>query len=555
MPATKLPYLPDPVLVMVLQRVPLQECLRSAALVQQRWRHAATAASSSIKVHGDEDGQHAPKWRSVQQWLARHGQHVTSLDLSHSTPYTNECVLITLQPLPCPKLQVLKLQGMCWTLTADGAGQPASALSACTGLTQLCVKSSFMLPLTHGLSALSALQQLRHLSLVSLGYSRPRGAAEVPTNMLPVLQQLTYLELSDVEMSDAILEQISCLPRLQHLCLMPPGNSWRYYNGKHIPSCAGVELLGQLSQLTALQLGSLGFEIGPRTTPGLSQLTGLSRLQLSGHFEPALFLGATQLRHLELPLHSRWHDAAAEEALLGWISGQKHLRQLQLVDLRGKAAIPGALRGPLTASSVLECLHLTYFRMPWTAWHLVFPEGRQLPQLRTLYLRGCGPREEYPSLFSQDDLERIVQCCPGLRRLDLLSCLQPGTPLAALGQLQHLDTLVLNKVLDCSAVDVAKLASLTSLVILESKAMSRHGVAELFALTRLQRLVLVMGMAQKRRVYTNKVGHSQIGWDGTDLLQQETAASQGSVLRSTARSMLQPGWPATALDQGSVRHS
>lgn len=448
--------------------------------------------------------------------------------------YKDDQVEIMHQPLPCPQLQELKLVGMQWgrstaselrephciateedILAAEAAGQEEPALSACTGLTQLRVKYSILMP--HSVAAISALQQLRHLSLQNLQGHLVAYMYVLPC-VLAGLQHLTYLELCSVTMGDGTLEQISRLPRLQHLRLEPVDGFVRTNGGcrRVATTAAGVQLLGQLSQLTALELGRLRFDIGPSTTPGLSQLTGLQRLQLQvgHHFGPGVFAGATQLQHLELLVESEAPDAGTEEAVVEWIPQLQHLRHLQLTgwDLQ---EVSGAMCAPLTSSSVLGCLHLSRIMMRWSAWELVFPKGRHLSELCTPVLQSCeldtsGAGRISNMMFRHDHLERIVQCCPGLRRLGLSGSLRPGNPLAALGQLQHLEALALG-MRDCNTVEVGQLTTLTSLWLDEYKGRNHPVVAGLFALKGLHELVLVMNSPsylrseEKRWAYTNQV--------------------------------------------------
>lgn len=76
------------VLASVLSSLPIRERL-GCSLVAGRWRKAAAAATTTITLRSESSDKHA----KLHSWLARHGQHITRLDLSHKAP----CVISSLQ--------------------------------------------------------------------------------------------------------------------------------------------------------------------------------------------------------------------------------------------------------------------------------------------------------------------------------------------------------------------------------------------------------------------------------------------------------------------------
>lgn len=152
---------------------------------------------------------------SAELYLARHGQHVTGLELHflmRDGPVTQ---------LPCANLQRLELYD-CTVQLGPSSEQPG-ILQVCTNRTQLVLSSCSVSVHEVSFSALAVLPKLRHLHLQ--GCSEPLGLLEktpsMSSSLLLHLPQLTYFSVCAVvgRHIQECLQQLSSLSCLQTLSI------------------------------------------------------------------------------------------------------------------------------------------------------------------------------------------------------------------------------------------------------------------------------------------------------------------------------------------------
>jgi len=348
--------------------------------------------------------------------MTLHGQHLTSLQLSAVSAVAE----VILTQLPCPNLRELDLVFMDVQLAASST-QPG-VLHSCTRLTKLEFVECRFINSRNSLAALSALVGLQHLQ-VEYDMDNEEDDQQLPGTVLEHLTHLTYLFLHDIDARMLIrdsLEHLSCLTNLQELQIF----------------CDGV-LHPEV-------------RLSPSTTPGLSRLTALQQVTLQGvRLDPTILQDCTQLQRLRLQYLAviSAGGVAALHSLLGCL---QQLQSLQLASLEydqpvaAAAAAAAAAYTSLTASSLLQKLHLTVEELPAGVWPHVFPPDRQLPALRELDMRWGGFIEDETgpppaATPGTDDLSSIIRCCPGLCRLDI--SVQPETQLSALAKASCLTSL------------------------------------------------------------------------------------------------------------------
>src|SRR5689334_17771970 len=111
--------LPDEVLKLVLQHVPLKDRLSSCCFVSKRLHAAAVAATQQLSF---DRRVYGPKTQPTQakrawQWLSHYGQHVTQLAMNRFEQ--------PLLHLPCPNRSELSLGHACSVQLGPTAnGQP-----------------------------------------------------------------------------------------------------------------------------------------------------------------------------------------------------------------------------------------------------------------------------------------------------------------------------------------------------------------------------------------------------------------------------------------------
>jgi hypothetical protein len=121
--------------------------------------------------------------------------------------------------------------------------------------------------------------------------------------------------------------------------------------------------------------------------------------------------------------------------------------------------IPPAAYSALTASSKLQYLTLRGCALPADPWQYLFPNGRQLPHLRSLdmpFVRAmrvetlppppwdpAGPQQTHLTLkrASAPGSSRLASCCPSLQHLDITGLESSVTKLRLLSQLPNVTRL------------------------------------------------------------------------------------------------------------------
>ena len=212
--------LPDPCLLTVLQFCAAddQRSLFSAARTHSRLHQAAATALDNLTAVLPQQ----QKAKSVLRYLGTHAKHISNINLKGTEDYS-----VRLRELPSG-LQLKSLQLEWFHLQLHPATahprysmlglqlRPAKFFQGVLGdhsqlaaLKQLrlkdcdilldCENSEAVLFGPGGLAALSVLTGLEHLSISRIFYREGTKAA-FPTGMLPRLQRLTYLELSDVDL-------------------------------------------------------------------------------------------------------------------------------------------------------------------------------------------------------------------------------------------------------------------------------------------------------------------------------------------------------------------
>jgi len=401
----------------ILEYVPLAHRLGSCSIVNRILYRAAAAATCAVAAC-DVTRQRLP---GLCQWMTHHGQHLTSLQFQIDG---------TLTQLPCPNLRELDLAYM--QVQLDASSSQPGVLHSCTRLTKLCFCKCHYIDSRSSLAALTALVGLQHLQLADTLHAA--DDIWMPSAVLQHLPHLTYLLLDNgnTQVVDGkCLEHISCLTSLQEL---------------HI---AGARLGYQ----------AVSPSLSPSTTPGLNRLTALQRVNLRGvRLDPLILQDCTQLQGLELKLVCiiSGGGAAALHILLGRL---QQLQSLQLYDLEYDWPVEAAAYTNLTASSLLQELHLHIDDMPAGVWPHVFRPSQHLPALRELTANRYGWDAAGPppaAAPGTDDLSCVTACCPGLCSISIT--VQPDIELA----------------------DLAKASSLTSLSV---SGLSEWGVESLRALS------------------------------------------------------------------------
>jgi hypothetical protein len=299
---------------------------------------------------------------------------------------------------------------------------------------------------------------------------------------LKFLTNLTHLELRTVSLTtgrvqleveggkygyDNAVQHLSCLVKLQTLIMHTGSVSANL--------AAGLEGLRSMTGLTRLELAaSKPYKFSEKeldemdpgrhyqhdveqanpplhtngygSTPWLPALTALQSLHLK-HFivEPSKLHEVTQLTSLHLV------DAVfSPTQLLALLGKLTQLQQLHVsrpeemdsisvkltgTELHGAAdrawPPPSVEYAGLTASSQLQDLSLTNCQLPPGIWQHVFPAGRQLPQLQSLYAccalspnaggSGSGVvdagQRAAPLRLAGSDLACIMSACPSLHGL------------------------------------------------------------------------------------------------------------------------------------------
>jgi len=481
-----LDHLPSALLQQIMGFLDLPSLLAASA-VSTRLHKCILSSLRSIRLYRPTTAACS----FLSAYLAKHGQHVTSLQLlcsrymeGHSA-LSRDVIAGDLQELPAmPSLQNLELQHLA---VGDGVFQ---AFAACTRLTQLCINKC-RLAGKAGITAsdLAGLPHLQHLQLTGCEFHPEFGT------VLSVLVKLTHLTLG----RQPYRKEMSLGPVFQHITCATDLRELR------LPSTVDQHTApSSFWSLTALQqLSSLQVDAGVRVNAGIP--SSLQRLDMCvREVDPALLASELQLKHLELRFADRCFPssaaaARASEALLAKLADQTQLTFLKLTApfTAGSAAAYAAL----TISSQLQHLELvnSEYGKPWRdILPHIFPVSRSLPELR--YAALLQPRGQYAMAHASADggarpasdqelLAGIVSCCPSLQHLDIAEAMLRQGPLRPLLHVPHLTALRVSSISDRDAARVvAQLSKLQRLEISRGYGDGRITAAGLQHLTALQHL-------------------------------------------------------------------
>jgi hypothetical protein len=414
--------LPDEILKLVMQFVPLKERLTTCCLVNSKLHAAAVAATQELQLcygtwtsAGDSKvaEQH---YDHFFEWLLLHGRYLTCL---HLTSFWRDWQ--PLQQLPCPNLLELEVCD-CGELQLLTAGDRIGVSQCCTKLTSLVLVGADSIsdfPSGAVLDCLSSLVHLQHLHLLTSGegnddhYIGGLGSAT-----LPRLTLLTYLDVM----------------------------------------CLSVENLLQLGLLVNLQdlhlFTNSAVAVGPGSVPGLSFPSSLTKLDLSLTWQDGLHakveagilsLLPTGLQHMDItcPVDGPVDGPGS------FLSGMARLQHLTELSLETKDGLNWPPLGPafsaLTASSKLCSLMIVEPKLPRGVWSYVFSATHKLPHLTSLcvnynmggiYWSDWG-NPVLPSAWGAADVLGLVSSSPSLFAIDHMS-LQHGAHVSELHKLTSL---------------------------------------------------------------------------------------------------------------------
>jgi hypothetical protein len=452
--------LPDGILKLVMQHVPLKDRLGSCCLVSKQLHAAAVAATDAMTftTTNYRNGYELPRQpaESAMVWLCHYGQQLTSLELA--------LLPQPIQQLPCPNLQELTLSACQVQLGAAADGQPG-VLQGCTKLKQLSL-SCDILDTPESRAVLESCSAVVDCGLSSLVHLQHLELA--PKRQFSVLKWYEY----DFE-----------LPCLQHLTYL------KYH-------CEFVDSLLQISHLTNLQelhvWAPRDTLVGPKLIPGLMFPASLQKLVLLSPLEAGLLsLVPTGLKFLRVERVIEG-PSSGSGSFLSYMARLQALTRLELPYGEFYGPPAGPAYSALTASSSLVSLHLADTVFPTEVWSHVFPAGCILPHLTLLMLDESSAAEDRTfATWSAVELSRLVSCCPGLCTVDRLS-MQPGVHVSELFKLTALTNLSVSYGLTSSerfGESVRGLAAVTQLRRLKLVHVSQKiNVASLLPLTRLTAL-------------------------------------------------------------------
>jgi hypothetical protein len=408
--------LPDSCLVAVLRCCAVDpRSICSAARAHSRLHQAAVIALNSITAEVDQQQLDS----LVDVYLATHGSHIHSISLKGAN--VGDDIIRHQLPDSLTQLSSLQLYGVDPRMQPGGGHPGVLGAAVPLPLKQLQLKQCIVLDQEEGLiAALARLPGLEHLSIVHAVDSDGDTMCVPLGEVLPGLQQLTYLEIENMWFAAA--SELFAADEAEEA-------------GVSVPDPIGVQMqhLSVLTRLADLRLLDLSSSF---TASMLSGVQSLTRLQLAAgsypdvYFEPAALAGKTVLQHLELKFKAML-DGAQGAQMLAQLQLQQELTCLKLHDSsKPLFAPPVAAFAALTASSTLRHLDVSRCSLPEGVWQHVFPTGRQLPHLRVLGISAAVPEGT-----------RLVSCCPGLESLTILGLERSRELLAPLQGLSSIHTL------------------------------------------------------------------------------------------------------------------
>lgn len=476
-PSSAAAALPEVLLAQILQHVELPSRLTICAGVSKAWASAAALATVHLEHMLTE-----PAIPVFERWLEQHAGQLLSMQLSSRF---NDRPLQLLVHKLC-KLQQLQLRflhvrlpgegdggtqppaatpGVSSNRDDDSAGAGSSSAAAVPSLPRLqhLQLSSVQLFSVNSLMQLTQSPQLSSVEVSDLRLVQPEWlAAYGDSNSAAAVQQLAEamprflqqlppqlqrLELTGMPISDAAVQQLGAMQRLQQVALT------------HVPQLPVCDLAQLPSSITQLQLRDSRhnppFSGSPSLPAQLPNLAGLLQLSLRDcAVLPAVLGSLTRLQKLHLDRCTPMQLAATPiggmfpmlsmEALLGALGKLTGLQELALhVDRLSFDGFSASLPrfSALTASSHLTRLTISpddVSPLPRGAVQSMFPAGRQLPSLRHLDISPRIGYEEWDPAgwcLSSADILRIVSCCPGLESLDVTNSVEPGADLSHFLQL------------------------------------------------------------------------------------------------------------------------
>jgi hypothetical protein len=397
--------LPDEVLTLVMQHVPVWHRLNNCSLVCSRLHAAAAVATDCLQFDFTEDNESCRiNETTTEHWLSKYGQHLTSLSVRGMRRARRD--------LPCSNLQELQLTDCTVQLAAEADGYPG-VIQGCTKLTRLYLCSEIIgAPegaVVDGLSSLVHLQYLWvHPSMLSADGAVRYMCGGLPDGTLICLQHLTSLSVRGFSVEN--LMHLGCLTSLQRLELDTVDDT----------------------------------VIGPSTFPGLALPASLKALLLYTPVDAeilSLVPAALQELWVVRPVHG---PAEGPKSFLSCMARLQHLTKLVVLQRGGLAwPPPGPAYSALTASSSLVHLEICNQDLPHGVWPFMFPAARKLPHLTRLVLRELA-RVDVPDFSSPSwgsaDLRNLVSCCPSLCEIEPLF-LQHGLHALELQKLTSLASL------------------------------------------------------------------------------------------------------------------
>jgi hypothetical protein len=515
---TQLLQLPDTDLLRVLQRLATNgdvnhRSLFSAARAHSRLHAAAAAALSALQVEVDSQQQAD----GVLCYLARHGQHVTSVSVPRRRrdpvdirQLSRQCWQVCSLSFHTPQRQLPHHDdcgGLQLQLGPSSSHQ--GVLQSCSAqLTRLELDGCRLLDASAAVTtaALEALTGLRHLTLRA-GASSWRWGRGLPCELWSALSRLTHLNLNTGLLADDAwasgpdgLQFISCLVHLQELKLdchfCDDQQSW-YCEPEHVFITPAV--VSGMERLTRLEL--VGFTLEAAVLASIG-----SRLRHLELWHTLVVVSASQPQHQVEPMFLTWQPdlAAGAVALLAQLGSMQQLTTLRLEHFYQRApSAAAAAYSALTASSGLRRLGLTQCRLPPGAWQHVFGAERQRTALERLDLG------ETHAAATSDDIAALVGCCPGLHALSLPRLvLEAGAQLQPLLRLVHLTSLSMQDLHAAGAGIVAQLSMLRQLEVGQATEAALLPLTQLRGLTRVK-YGFKLGWCQD---WSTKHIHNKVGW-------------------------------------------
>jgi hypothetical protein len=377
----------------------------SAARAHSRLHQAAVQALSSITAGAFWQQERV---EGLLMYLARHSQHVDSLDLLGNV---YEHIGIRLRQLP-ENLNLSSLILAHWELQLQPGDGFQGVVRPGLPIKQLRLHDCTLLDGTKGLAAaLSLLPGLQHLSISATNWTFSWGF-KFPIVALSALQQLTHLEFVGAEL---------------------------YGPDKETPALQPLQSLTRLQDLR-LSLAA-GAAINSSMLSGAQHLT---RVKLMGRavLEPGALTAVRHLQHLEVALYNSSGRTAGLARLLSELQHVQQLTFLRSCDVSAEAdAPPAAAFSALTASSKLQHLDISRCTLPAGVWQHLFPVGRQLPELQFLDISDVKQSRHGPAPAPEGSC--LVSCCPGLQQLGIMQLQCSAERLSSLTGLSKLHTLCL----------------------------------------------------------------------------------------------------------------